>query len=651
MAPSKKKAQKTIASMFGWSAPSRGVDIDLNEDLDILGEQPIPLDDSNRKSEIASQGSSTKRKFREAWKKKFPWLRHILIKDNSIMKCEYYERYGLPEPFGTGSGCVNIQHDSLVTHVASSSHRIAIAKWTCEMEKKVKSIPEHASLLANANMERIITTMKIIYFIAQKDLSISSYEDMCAFALTMKMANMPKSLEYSSQTSSKKKGAYDSPFFSIMIDESNDRSLELHLIIYCVYLTHDGRGKKVSEFMGITCINDGRGKTIYDAIKSFLIEKGHDLQKLIGIATDGASAMIGSEIGLISFLKKDYPSFIAIHCIAHREALAIADASKGFAELLNVEKLANKVYSWINNSSKRNKELMELLELMEIDANRVLQMYLKVVNALNQKLQDDIIDLTSIGTAIGITIRQLYRSYINCDNFGNGSFLLTEFLNCSKYGYLELKDSDGCLYRHELIYDVLQRCIMMEKSYVQAIVDGLNSHFVDLPLLNASKLFSPVHYEEDALVREQNAKLWLERLLQHLLDFRELSEHALYSIDKRGCEQELYSFVDNLFMNCEGFTMKEAWRYFSSMKDWHASFPNLMKLWRAILVIPASTIACERGFSKQNLIKSDRRSSLIVNTLDHLMRVSTIGPNIDEVDWNRVFELWKESKSRRMYDL
>ncbi|KAH7331845.1 hypothetical protein KP509_20G053200 [Ceratopteris richardii] len=312
-----------------------------------------------------------------------------------------------------------------------------------------------------------------------------------------------------------------------MIDESTDRSLELHLIIYCVYLTHGGRGKRISEFMGITCINDGRGKTIYDAVKSFLIDKGFDLQKLIRIATDGASAMIGSEIGMISFLKKDCPSLIAIHCIAHREALAIADASKGFANLLNVEKLANKVYSWINNSSKRNKELMELLELMELDANRVLQVHsirwlsrgqvmirlvslmpailtlwkkdkmqdwymkgcnfvtlfclhlladvLKVVNALNQKLQEDIIDLTSISTTIDITIRKLYRTYINCENFGNGSFYLTAFLNCSRYGYLELKDSDGCLYRHELIYDaemrihmdgVLQRCIMMGKNYV-----------------------------------------------------------------------------------------------------------------------------------------------------------------------------------------
>ncbi|KAH7295154.1 hypothetical protein KP509_27G035000 [Ceratopteris richardii] len=440
-------------------------------------------------------------------------------------------------------------------------------------------------------MERIITTMKIMYFIAQKDLSISSYEDMCAFAFTMKMANMPKSLEYSSQTSRyvaleylnaistyltemQVKRACDSPFFSIMIDESTDRSLEIHLIIYCVYFTHGGRGKKVSEFMGITCINDGRGKTIYDVVKSFLIDKGFDLQKLIGIATDGASAMIGSEIGMISFFKKDCLSLIAIHCIAHREALAIADASKGFADLLNVEKLANKIYSLINNSSKRNKELMDSFYSMAFSRARcnfitlfclhLLPNVLKVVNALNQKLQEDIIDLTSIGTTIDITIRQLYRTYINCENFGN---------------------------------------------------------------------------------------VWLERLLQHLLDFQELFEHALYTIDKKGCEKELYSFVDNLFMNCEGFTMKEAWRYFSSMKDWHASFPNLMKLWQVILIIPTSTDACERGFSKQNLIKSDRRSRLTVNTLDHLMRVSTIGPNIDEVDSNCVFELWKESKRRRMYDL
>ena len=58
-----------------------------------------------------------------------------------------------------------------------------------------------------------------------------------------------------------------SPFFSLMIDESTDQSLEQHLIVYATYLTLEGNGILVSKFMKIMNVSDGRGKAIYDVIK------------------------------------------------------------------------------------------------------------------------------------------------------------------------------------------------------------------------------------------------------------------------------------------------------------------------------------------------------------------------------------------------
>lgn len=54
----------------------------------------------------------------------------------------------------------------------------------------------------------------------------------------------------------------------------------------------------------------------------------------------------------------------------------------------------------------------------------------------------------------------------------------------------------------------------------------------------------------------------------------------------------------------------------------------MLKLWQAILVIPASMVACEREFSKQNLIKDIRRTTLSINTLDAFMCVSLTRPDI-----------------------
>ena len=67
--------------------------------------------------------------------------------------------------------------------------------------------------------------------------------------------------------------------------------------------------------------------------------------------------------------------------------------------------------------------------------------------------------------------------------------------------------------------------------------------------------------------------------------------------------------------------MKYAWELFSQTKDWHSRYPHMLKLWQAGLEIPARTISCERGFSKQNMIKNIKRTILSIYTLDAVMRI------------------------------
>lgn len=77
-------------------------------------------------------------------------------------------------------------------------------------------------------------------------------------------------------------------------------------------------------------------------------------EKLITVSTDGAPSMVGCENGFVTLLKNDLPNLFGTHCIAHREAFAASDASKKILEFLYVEKIANKVYSWVGNSAKIN---------------------------------------------------------------------------------------------------------------------------------------------------------------------------------------------------------------------------------------------------------------------------------------------------------
>ena len=56
---------------------------------------------------------------------------------------------------------------------------------------------------------------------------------------------------------------------------------------------------------------------------------------------------------------------------------------------------------------------------------------------------------------------------------------------------------------------------------------------------------------------------------------------------------------------------------------------------------------CERGFSKKNVIKEIKRNRLSIEHLDDLMRVSLNGPETHDMQWDRVFEIWKDGKDRR----
>jgi len=121
--------------------------------------------------------------------------------------------------------------------------------------------------------------------------------------------------------------------------------------------------------------------------------------------------------------------------------------------------------------------------------------------------------------------------------------------------------------------------------------------------------------------------------------------------DISDCKRELHHFVDILNLYCEGFSMKEAWKVFCNTKQWHITYPHMMKLRQTILTIPASTVDCERGLSKQNIIKDIRKAKLGLDTLDALMRISLNGSGLSNVDWNVVYGLWRDTKSRRLLDL
>ena len=215
---------------------------------------------------------------------------------------------------------------------------------------------------------KIITAMKFMYFIVLNCLPMSCYMSMCNFAKEMDFGGLPGSKDFATYAnaileqkfvisiaqhieSNQVEEVKNSSCYSLLLDESTNRALESHLIVYLSYLDKGGLGQPKSLFLSLSAICDGTAQSIYDAWTNTCTMYRLQSSKLMGLAIDGAVAMLGVHNGFAAKLKRDIVGLFSVHCIAHWEALAASDAFKRTKQLAYLERLANRVYGWVDMSS------------------------------------------------------------------------------------------------------------------------------------------------------------------------------------------------------------------------------------------------------------------------------------------------------------
>lgn len=111
-------------------------------------------------------------------------------------------------------------------------------------------------------------------------------------------------------------------WFSLQFDESTDISDTAQLAVM-VRMVFDNFTAKEDLLQILPMKGQTRGKDIYHAFRTYAESINMPLHKLSAITTDGATAMVGKNIGLIALSKKDksFPNFMSYHCIIHQEAL------------------------------------------------------------------------------------------------------------------------------------------------------------------------------------------------------------------------------------------------------------------------------------------------------------------------------------------
>ena len=158
-----------------------------------------------------------------------------------------------------------------------------------------------------------------------------------------------------------------SPLFAIQCDETTDVAQMSQLMVYV-------------RFVGSTSIEEemlfckplektGKAEDVFEAVSSYFDYNSIKWENLVGVCTDGAPAMLGSQSGFVTRIKDKSPNAVGTHCVIHREALA----SRTLPAAMN-EKLATtiRVVNFVKKSPVKSRLFAILCKDMDADHETLL---------------------------------------------------------------------------------------------------------------------------------------------------------------------------------------------------------------------------------------------------------------------------------------
>jgi len=520
-----------------------------------------------------------------------------------------------------------------------------------------------------------------------------------------------------------------SHYFAISIDESTDRANHKKLIMYVDYLNNYEKHTRFLSNMFIEK-STANAETITHLVLQELKSKGINLQKLIGISTDGASVMTGRHNGVVKRLRDEIPELIGVHCAAHRCSLAASQAAKFVPELQSYARTVSNIFYYFSNSALRSNKLREIQSLLNMPTLKYAEIHsvrwlsldsavrviyrtypalvialeheattnasakglltevqqfkfimcthllmdiLPFLSRISKVFQCQSVDFSKISPIVDSTVNALndmkespgvYVEMLDvCMVQEDGKVLyrrevsesskkaVDESVQCNVSGFegfdsYESKSTGESDVREvEVKYYVQQKNIVSRvlPQYVDKVVSNLEDRFGEQGILSLFCIFVPsciVSAEREG--SQSFLKFGLEEL-NNLLDKFEKS----LTIDRESCVSEyrqfkrlvIGSYAESNFASCVQ----------SICQKYHEIMPNVVKFLQLGVVIPVSSVPCERGFSTQNRILSKLRTSLSTGVITDLMRISEDGCPMKQFDFSKALCKWKCDKQRRYY--
>ncbi|CAI5988172.1 unnamed protein product [Closterium sp. NIES-64] len=298
------------------------------QDNAIAEDAEVPPD-----TEIPEAERSLARRFSTSWKQTYSWLSLKYNKHERQygMKCSVCCKFApnTKSPFGgAGVGARDFQKSSCRNHDQSKVHLAAMEAERLSEGTEVRQRSLLNMLSIDPVMTRVVKCMQGAHWIARNDAPIALYPMLVRFMAEQGCPDMMTDESYAfgefveamaeHLVAKQLEDIKESAWYSLSFDESTDRARGKHLI---VYVTFERAEAVVSQFLALLSLERCNAAALHDTIVKCLWLKDMSLDKLVGVSTDGASVMTGAKNGVVAMLRKRCPWLVAIHSVAHREAL------------------------------------------------------------------------------------------------------------------------------------------------------------------------------------------------------------------------------------------------------------------------------------------------------------------------------------------
>ena len=310
--------------------------------------------------------------FHTEWLQKYPWLKY----EDDKMWCTLCVDNQMNNSMCRGT--CTFKTSTLLRHMTGADHKNALLA-----KSQAKNLEKVVQKVLSREEEAVITSMKIVYFMARENIPLSKYKNMMGLHQHLNTPHIDdlkvnNRIGYTSYTTAVEhlssianvinqkltKQMSDSPYITILADESTDIVVHQKLCITARILDPLTLNAK-TIFLADIHIKSATGEVLCETIVNHLTSRQIPLSKVRGLGTDGAKTMTGTKNGLTGRLLRLNPHLVNTHCTAHRLALVSEQAAANVPAYKDFQKTLESIFYHFKKSPKKVEALHAVQNLLE----------------------------------------------------------------------------------------------------------------------------------------------------------------------------------------------------------------------------------------------------------------------------------------------